>query len=230
MSVFKMNDRTAQTLAAACAGLATLAACGPIQTRNEVVIKQEQVIQVNVNLHADINVVITDARRDMQRIKGQQPVRKVSPADIGLDADTTLPAGPTSSAGTAIEPDQPVVTLAAFSVPAARPVARDDDIKAAMASRNAQIRALLDTRNAGEAHTGLLEKRGALTAEQQKLMEAENKDREELYKIEAQRKGITVDKVALGYYLARLEYAKKGDWYERFNKQTKAWEWAQWNQ
>lgn len=225
--------------------IGSLTACGTIQTRNTVVIEQAKPIEVNVNLHADINVVITDARKDMEQITGQKPIRMVSPADIGLPPDSPA-AGTSASPGAALPAadsiwladnlNSPVLLLADLGTVAPRTaqtvdrqnVDRSDDLKAAMAARNKEVRALLDTHLAGEAHTGLLSARGELSADQQKLTNTENADRSELYKLEAAKKNISVEKVALSYYLARLDYAQKGDWYERYNKDTKAWEWAQW--
>jgi hypothetical protein len=56
-----------------------------------------------------------------------------------------------------------------------------------------------------------------------------NSDRTQLYKLEAAQKGTSVDQVALGYYLARLEHVNKGTWVDQFNKSSGSWEWFQWN-
>lgn len=243
-----MNTSNASITYRHMAGLfliGSLTACGTIQTRNTVVIEQAKPIEVNVNLHADINVVITDARKDMEQITGQKPIRMVSPEDIGLPPDSPA-TGTSASPGAALpaadliwltkNPSPPVLLLADLGVAAPQEaqhvapqnVDRSDELKAAMADRNKEVRALLDTHLAGEAHTGLLAARGELSAAQQKLADTENADRSELYKLEAAKKNISIDKVALSFYLARLDYAQKGDWYERYNKDTKAWEWAQW--
>ena len=231
------------TALAALTLLTFLPACGPIQTRNTVVIEQPKPLEVNVNLTGRFELVITDARRDLEQITGQKPQRVVNPEDIGLPA-YMLPPAPSSPASfpppasTSTSPaslvpsDSPSIALLA-SVPSLQqptPLARQDDLKKQMADRNAQVRALLDTRNAGEAHTGLLSPRGPLTPPQQTLLNAENADRAELYKIEAANKKTTVDQVALSYYLARLGYAQKGDWVEKYNKSTKQWEWIRWQE
>jgi hypothetical protein len=82
----------------------------------------------------------------------------------------------------------------------------------------------------GESHTGLLVPRASLSPGQQALLNAENADRAELYKLEAAKKNLPADQVILGYYLARLEHVNKGTWVERYNKSTGGWEWFQWDQ
>src|SRR5262249_51825303 len=98
-----------------------------------------------------------------------------------------------------------------------------------MATRRPQIDALLGTQSVGESHTGLLAPRAGLSAGQQALVNAENADRAELYKLEAAKKKMTVDQVVPGYYLARLEHVNKGTWVERYNQATGGWEWFQWD-
>ena len=48
----------------------------------------------------------------------------------------------------------------------------------------------------------------AFVHHQQAVLDAENKDRSELYRLEAQRRSISADEVALGYYLAPQAYAQ----------------------
>jgi uncharacterized protein YdbL (DUF1318 family) len=98
-----------------------------------------------------------------------------------------------------------------------------------MAARHSQIAAMLDSQLVGESHTGFLVPKGSLSANQQAVVDAENADRTELYKLEAAKKNTTVDQVALAYYMARLEHVNKGTWTERYNKATGSWEWFQWN-
>jgi Protein of unknown function (DUF1318) len=69
-----------------------------------------------------------------------------------------------------------------------------------------------------------------LCGSRQALVNAENADRAELYKLEAANRNTTVDEVTLGYYLASLEHINKGTWAERYNKSTGNWEWFQWEQ
>ena len=79
----------------------------------------------------------------------------------------------------------------------------------------------------GESHTAALVPRANLSSNHQVLANAENADRAELYKLEAAEKNTTVDKMSLGYYLARLEHINKDTWVERYNKSTGSWEWFQ---
>ena len=106
---------------------------------------------------------------------------------------------------------------------------RKDQLIQQMSARHPQIAALLDSQLVGEQHNGYLAARGSLSAQQQALMDAENADRAELYKIEAAEKGTSVDQVTLAYYMARLEHVNKGNWVERYNKATGPWEWFQWD-
>jgi uncharacterized protein YdbL (DUF1318 family) len=98
------------------------------------------------------------------------------------------------------------------------------------AARHPQIEVMLDRQLVGESHTGVLVPRASLSPSRQALVNAENADRAELYKLEAAEKNMTVDEVALGYYLARLEHINKGTWAERLDKSTGRWEWFQWEQ
>lgn len=235
------------SLAAGLVSLTALGACQPFETRNTVIIEQPKPLEVNLNVHADVNVVITDARKDLQQITGQKPIRNVTAADIGLPEEPKSNDTSTSNPGSSQLPiprsepvanATPVLYLSDFPhsaanlpAPTRHNVDRSDDLKSAMATRNAQVRALLDTHNAGEAANGLLAiaPGGSPTAAQNQLLAAENADRSELYQIEAAKKNKPVAEIALGYYVARLGYAQKGDWYQKYNKTSKVWEWAQWD-
>jgi uncharacterized protein YdbL (DUF1318 family) len=98
-----------------------------------------------------------------------------------------------------------------------------------LAGRHPQIKAMLDGQVVGESHTGFLVPKASLSASQQALVNAENADRDELYKLEAAKKKATVDEVAMAYYLARLEHVSKGTWVERYDKSTGRWGWFQWD-
>jgi len=98
-----------------------------------------------------------------------------------------------------------------------------------MAARHPQIAAMLDSHLVGESHTGFLVPKGSLSANQQAVVDAEDADRTELYKLEAGKKNTTVDQLTTGYYLARLEHVNKGTWVEHYNKSTGNWEWFQWD-
>jgi len=207
-----------------------LAAC--IETH--VVIDQTKPLEVNVNLGGRLDLVIHDARDDLEKITGEKPTNVVRPEDIGLPA----------KAGSAVTRDDAPMAFSArqdwvavslaypshVRVPreAFRTVALVDDLTNAMKGRSAAIRGLWDTKAVGESHSGLLVVKGTVTAEQQNVIDAENSDRKALYDAKAKEKKITSDEVALGYYIERLGYAKKGAWYEVRNKTTSQWEWKQW--
>lgn len=218
---FGLSGRWGGVVVAPVLVLGAVAGCN---TTHEVVIKQDKPMDININLTGRLDLVIHDARQDLEDITGEKPARVVNPEDIGL------PALPRQRTGLGAEAygERPVAYLAAFGAGEMRPVASEADIKANLAARDKEVRALWDAGAVGEAHTGLLVARGALTAEQQKLVAAENADRAALYAIQAAEKKSTVDEVALAYYLGRLGYAKAGNWYEKFNKQTNQWEWAKW--
>ena len=201
---------------------ATLSACN---THHEIEVKP---IDININLSGRLDLVVHDARENVDQIAGEKAQRTVRPEDIGL------PPSPATRPGAAADfPHEalpaPIVYLADFGrTPAPARLASEADLTKSMADRYAQMRSLLDTKLAGESHTGLLAARGDLTAAQKTLFEAENSDRAALYSLEAARRKITEAEVALGYYLARLGHARQGDWYEKYNKSTSAWEWKQW--
>jgi len=195
-------------------------------THSEIVIKQDKPMEINLNVNANVNLVIHDARQDMEQITGEKPKQTVNPEDIGLPP--AAPAGHTA-APTAILPSPAVLTLADFSPRTTVRLAAEDDLKKSMAARDKEIRALWDAALVGESHTGLLVAKGALTAPQTALMTAENSDRAQLYKIQAAAKGSSEADVALAFYLSRLGYAQKGCWYEKYDKTASAWVWAQWD-
>src|SRR6201985_987142 len=78
--------------------------CGPIETKNTVVIEQPKPLEVNVNLSGRLELVITDARKDLETITGEKAKRTVSPEDMGLPA-----TGATSGPGAAGMAEQAVV-------------------------------------------------------------------------------------------------------------------------
>jgi uncharacterized protein YdbL (DUF1318 family) len=200
--------------------IAVMASSGCVQTKNEVDVKP---VDINLNITGHLEVVITDARRAEEEITGSKPKRTVTPEDIGLP-----PASAASSRA-----DEVIDPLADRETDSGRFILVADDTQAQliqkMAARHPQIQALLDSKVVGESHTGYLVARGSLTASQQALVDAENSDRTQLYKLESAQKGTSVDQVALGYYLARLEHVNKGTWVDQFNKSSGSWEWFQWN-
>ena len=217
--------RRMQFVAAGLIGAAVLAGC--LQTRSEVAVKP---VDINLNITGRLEVVITDARKQEEEITGQKPKRTVTPEDIGLPA--AAPAASSDAASPGASPHAwrdalPGVLLVA-DVYADASADRAQLIQR-MAARHRQIEALLDSGSVGESHTGLLVAKGSLSASQQALVDAENADRTELYKLEAAKKSTTPDQAALAYYMARLEHVNKGTWVERYNKSAGAWEWFQWD-
>jgi len=201
---------------------------GCLQTKSEVEVKP---VDINLNITGRLELVITDARRQEEAITGSAPKRTVRPEDIGLPpaptptSDATGPGAILTDDGSAL----PGVVLVADIYPVDASSDRGAQLIRQMAERHSQIAAMLDSRVVGESHTGLLVPKGSLSANQQAVVDAENADRTELYKLEAAKKNTTVDQVALAYYMARLEHVDKGTWVERYNKATGSWEWFQWN-
>jgi uncharacterized protein YdbL (DUF1318 family) len=188
-----------------------------LQTKNEVDVKP---VDINLNITGRLEVVITDARKVEEEITGSQPKRTVRPEDIGLPPASSdkSDVGGAMNAGQA---DTRSIVLVASDP--------EQQLIEQMAARHPQIRAMLDSQLMGESHTGYLVSRATLSAGQQSLMDAENSDRLQLYKLEAAKKNTPIDEVALGYYLARLGHVNRGNWVDQFNKSTGSWEWFQWN-
>jgi uncharacterized protein YdbL (DUF1318 family) len=200
---------------------------GCLQTKSEVDVKP---VDINLNITGRLELVITDARKEEQKITGSAPKRTVRPEDIGLPAGSA----PTSTAEALTRlangrTQTARLMLVAEIYPVADSGNRKDQLIQQMSARHPQIAALLDSQLVGEQHNGYLAARGSLSAQQQALMDAENADRAELYKIEAAEKGTSVDQVALAYYMARLEHVNKGNWVERYDKATAIWNWFQWD-
>jgi uncharacterized protein YdbL (DUF1318 family) len=231
-----------------CVMLAFPAGC--IETKHHVIVEQPKPMEINVNITGQLDLVIQDARENVEKINGEKPTNVVRPEDIGLPPATGksttgggaaidsgfLPPHIMARRGSALERRFVPVVLRSVPVaasPVLYPVVQGGDPTQSMAARNPQIRALWESKAVGEAHSGLLVARGTLTADQQKLVDAENKDRTALYTAEAKTKSaggqkVTGEDVALAYYLARLGYAKAGNWYEKNN--AGKWEWKQWGQ
>jgi uncharacterized protein YdbL (DUF1318 family) len=213
---------------AVMASIAAALLVGCLQTKSEVEVKP---VDINLNITGRLELVITDARRQEEAITGSAPKRTVRPEDIGLPpaptptSDATGPGAILTDDGSAL----PGVVLVADIYRVDASSDRGAQLIRQMAARHSQIAAMLDSRVVGESHTGLLVPKGSLSANQQAVVDAENADRTELYKLEAAKKNTTVDQVALAYYMARLEHVDKGTWVERYNKATGSWEWFQWN-
>jgi uncharacterized protein YdbL (DUF1318 family) len=214
-------------LLAVVASVVSAALVGCIQTKSEV---QVQPVDINLNITGRLELVITDARQQEEQIAGAKPKRTVRTEDIGLPS---VP-GPKSDAitpGPMLTYDGPVFPVKLVGLYAAAASSdRQAQLVQQRAARHPQIEAMLGNQLVGESHTGVLVPRASLSASQKALVNAENADRAELYKLEAAEKNTTVDEVMLGYYLARLEHINKGTWVERYNKSTGSWEWFQWEQ
>jgi hypothetical protein len=196
-------------------------------TRHEVVLQQQAPLEVNVNLSGRMELVITDARQNLQAITGQAPRQVVRPEDIGLP-----PVAPAPGQQPGAMLRDPSRVIYASMLVDAQPMSQNDEgaLKKSMADRYPKIRALHSRHVTGEAHTGLVVRRGELNADEQRLIDDENRDRRQLYAAEARRREMPEAEVALGYYVARLGYAEPGDWVERFNNDTQRWEWVRWQQ
>ena len=208
-----------------------LAGC---DTHHTIVIDQPEPLKVNITFTG--HLVIEDARKNLEEIHGEKPRNVVRPEDIGLPSapGTSLNRAP---GGQPLAQNDPWAETLPVSL-TARPrdltatrlfVAAADDVKGAMAARSSQIQKLLDDKLVGESHTGLLVARGTLSKEQEGVVAAENADRASLYRAEAAAKNVPSEQVIQGYYMARLGYAKKGNWFEVYNKEKSQWEWQQWN-
>lgn len=201
--------------------IASTAGAGCLQTKSQVDVKP---VDINLNITGRLEVVITDARKQEERITGSAPKRTVRPEDIGLP-----PAiGPSSDASGKVrifaEDDPPARLLMVADSADSEP-----QIIQQMAARHSQIAAMLNGQLVGESHTGFMVAKASLSPSQQSLLDAENADRSRLYRLEAASKNTPVDQIALAYYLARLEHVNKGAWVERFNKSAGSWEWFQWD-
>ena len=199
----------------ALAGSTVMIAC--LQTKNEVDVKP---VDINLNITGRLEVVITDARKVEEEITGSKPRRTVRPEDIGLPPASSVK----SDAGGSMNADQ--ADEGSIVLVASDP---EQQLIEQMAARHPQIQTMLDSKLVGESHSGYLVPKATLSASQQSLMDAENSDRLQLYKLEAAKKNTPLDQVALGYYLARLGHVNKGNWVDQFNKSTGSWEWFQWN-
>jgi len=199
----------------ALTGSTVLIAC--LQTKSEVDVKP---VDINLNITGRLEVVITDARKVEEEITGSKPKRTVRPEDIGL------PPAPSdkSDAGGAMNSD--LAQAGSIVLVASDP---EQQLIEQMAARHPQIQTMLDSQLVGESHTGYLVPKATLSSSQQSLVDAENSDRMQLYKLEAAKKKAPLDQVALGYYLARLGHVNRGNWVDQFNKSTGSWEWFQWN-
>jgi uncharacterized protein YdbL (DUF1318 family) len=214
-------------LLAVVALVVSAALIGCIQTKSEVQVKP---VDINLNITGRLELVIIDARQQEEQIAGAKPKRTVRTEDIGLPP-VLGPKSDATRSGATLTDDGPVFPVRLASLYAAAASSdRQAQLLQQRAARHPQLEAMLDNQLVGESHTGVLVPRASLSANHQALVNTENADRAELYKLEAAKKNTTVDEVTLGYYLARLEHVNKGTWVERYNKSTGRWEWFQWDQ
>jgi len=216
------------TSLAVVTSVASAVMVGCIRTKSDVEVKP---VDINLNITGRLELVITDARRQEEQITGEKPKRRVRPEDIGLPP-VPAPKAEAAGPGARLTDDGSAFPLALVANAYAADASSDRQTQLIqqMAARHPQIEALLNNQSVGESHTGFLVPRTNLSTSQQALVNAENTDRAELYKLEAAKKNMTVDQVIPGYYLARLEHVNKGTWVERYNKSTGGWEWFQWSQ
>jgi uncharacterized protein YdbL (DUF1318 family) len=207
--------------------VASAALGGCIRTKSDVEVKP---VDINLNITGRLELVITDARRQEEEITGTKPKRTVRPEDIGLPP-TLVPESGAGRPGAKLTTDGPALRLVLVASAYAADAGGDRQAQLIqqMAARHPQIDALLNSQVVGESHTGFLVPRASLSASQQALVDAENADRMEVYKLETTKKNMAMDQVVTGYYLARLEHVNKGTWVERYNKSTGSWEWFQWD-
>jgi uncharacterized protein YdbL (DUF1318 family) len=207
--------------------LASVALLGCIQTKSEVEVKP---VDINLNISGRLELVITDARQQEEKIAGAKPKRTVRTEDIGLPPIMGPKSDVMPSRATRTDAGPAFPVTAGHRYAAAARGGRQAQLVQQRAARHPQIEAMLDQQLVGESHTGVLVPRASLSANHEALVKAENADRAELYKLEAAQKNTTLDEVTLGYYLARLEHVNQGTWVERYNKATGRWEWFQWDQ
>ena len=211
---------------------------GCIHTHSDVVISQPKPLQVDVNLNGKLTLVIQDARNDMQYIAGAPPAGpSTAPAGVA-----TVPATLPTAAPQAAPTTTPAATKpSSLRMPNAadRVVIFADDIPPAQMTTKQQVlaelredyphlRVLLIKHLIGEAHTGYVEARGALTAKQKKLIHEDNAYRQRLYQIVGKSTGQSVATVGLIYFQVRLRYLPDGVWVQQLNNSTGQWVWIKW--
>jgi hypothetical protein len=204
-----------------CLAVLALAIVGCLRTQSEVDVKP---VNINLNITGRLELVVTDARRQEEQITGAKAKRTVRPEDIGLPPS---PGKAAEGPGAMIDGLERLFAVAGVAYAADSDP--QGDVIAQMAARHPKVSALLKRGVVGESHGGLLVVRGPVSPADEAVVDAENADREHLYKLEAAKKKTTIDQVALGYYLARLEHVDKGTWVERYDKASGSWQWFQWD-
>ena len=105
-----------------------------------------------------------------------------------------------------------IVALVAFVI-GPRALAADlGPVKQRMAQRLSAIDALKDRGGVGENNRGLLEARGALSGDENRMMAAENSDRSTVYAALAQQTGSSADQVGRARAKQIAQNSKAGVW------------------
>jgi hypothetical protein len=177
-------------LLAVVALLASAVLIGCIQTKSEVEVKP---VDINLNITGRLELVITDAWQQEEKIAGAKPKRTVRTEDIG-SPPVLKPKSDVIPSGATLTDDGPVLPVRLASLYAAA-ASRDRQAQLVelRAARYPQIETMLDNQLVGESYTGALVPRASLSANYQALINVGNADRVELYKLEAAEKNTTVD-------------------------------------
>ncbi|MGC8623636.1 MAG: DUF1318 domain-containing protein [Phycisphaerae bacterium] len=212
-----------------CVLSATVVVClgGCLQTHNDVVISQPKPLEVNVNLNGKLTLVVQDAQNDMDFIAGRR-----SPTAAGTGAATTpstlpvkIPATTAGKPSSCLVPpprQAGVIFADAASTVSAAEILRN--LRADFAENHRLLAAHL----VGEAHSGYMEVRGALTNTQQAFVAHDNRWRKRLYELRAAQTGQSMATIGLIYFKIRLKFVPPGAWVQQYDKSTGQWVWVHW--
>jgi len=156
-----------------------------------VIVEQPKPMEINVNITGHLDLVIQDARQNVEKINGEKPTNVVRPRTSvclrgGRGRGSSEARNTKHETRNTKQDARDYVQAALLRRQSHAAVCRAFKLFDGGASRrldqvhggpHAQIRALWDSKVVGEAHNGLLAARGVLTPEQQKLVDAENADR-----------------------------------------------------
>lgn len=106
----------------------------------------------------------------------------------------------------------PAAMALVAGVPSLAMADRRDELQARFKKRFEQVRQYKDQGKLGETSTGLLEAVKDADDALRSLIEAENADRRELYRLIAEKEGTTADVVARTNATRNFRRAKSGDW------------------
>ncbi len=203
------------------AAMCALSLGGCLQTHNDVVISQPKPLEVNVNLNGKLTLVIQDARNDMDFIAGGQDrdTTGTSPATAPVKpspARTEPPSSYLDSTGT-----QARVIFADTTISKA-------DILQHLRADFAMNHKLLLAHLVGEAHTGYMEARAALTNAQQAFVAHDNRWRKRLYELRAAQTGQPTATIGMIYFKIRLKFVPNGAWVQQYDSAKGRWVWIHW--